>query len=72
MIRSGSLCSSQYSTSRFTHLDRAASGDSNTMNHSESFKASVIDSHKCGFAASDASSRKIRNALRFHHGLAKR
>ena len=32
----------------------------------------MIDDHKCGLAANEASSRKIRTARRFHQGLANR
>ena len=45
-IRDGSLCSTQYSTSRFTHSDRAASSESNSTNQDEPSRASVIDDHR--------------------------
>ncbi len=35
-------------------------------------RASVIDDHRWGFADNDDSSRKIRSARRFPHGLANR
>ena len=71
-IRFGSLLASQYSTSLFTHWDSAASGDNSNTNHPDLSRASVIEDHRCGLALSDDSSRKIRRARRFHHGLANR
>ena len=71
-MRDACLLASQYPTSRFTHEDAAASGDSRRTNHPESSSASVIEDHRCGLALRDDSSRNIRRARRFHHGLANR
>ncbi len=71
-MRSALLCSSHQRTSLPTHCDAAAAGLVSRISHSALTSADSMAGHSAVLADMVASSRKIRTARSWYHGLANR